>query len=57
MNKYHSKYQKYKAKYLESKNIPVDSIIKNNDNYIINKSKILISDTSSIMPISNKNIN
>ena len=51
------KYYKYKAKYLESKNIPVDSIIKHNDNYIINKSKILMSDTSSIMPISNKNIN
>lgn len=42
------KYYKYKAKYLESKDIDTNSIIKLGDNYVINKS--LVSDTSSIIP-------
>jgi hypothetical protein len=44
------KYYKYKAKYLESKNVEINSITKYNNNYIIDKSKILVSDTSSIIP-------
>jgi hypothetical protein len=44
------KYYKYKAKYLESKNVEINSITKYNNNYIIDKSKLLVSDTSSIIP-------
>jgi len=50
-----SKYYKYKAKYLETKDSPLDSIIKYKDKYIINKTKINASETSSVNPISNPN--
>ena len=50
------KYYKYKAKYLERKDIPINPIIKYENNNIINKNNI--SETSSITPILNqKNIN
>ena len=50
-----SKYYKYKSKYLETKDFPLDSIVKYKDKYIINKTKINASETSSVNPISNPN--
>jgi hypothetical protein len=47
LNKITKKYYKYKAKYLEAKNIKPESIIKYKNNYSLTKS--IISDTSSIM--------
>jgi hypothetical protein len=49
------KYYKYKAKYLESKDIGVDSIVKYEDGYQIDKNKLNISETSSVKPILNTN--
>jgi hypothetical protein len=46
-----NKYYKYKAKYLESRDIGVDSIIKHGNNFMIAKNKPSISETSNVNPI------
>ena len=43
------KYYKYKAKYLEFKDIGAESIVKYEQNYMINKNKLNVSETSSVI--------
>jgi hypothetical protein len=46
-----NKYYKYKAKYLESRDINIDSIIKHGNNFMIVKNKPSISETSNVNSI------